>query len=133
VHQPQADARANEALIRAFYAARASNGPLDGFITDDVVWEVPGSSRIAGTYKGPSELRAYIALRDELSAGTFRIDVHHVIARARAALLLSTSHAARNGTVLDSPGAAIFELRDGLIARCRLLPSDQSAFDAFWS
>jgi len=126
-------ARANEDLIRDFYRARATGGPLDRYVTEDVVWVVPGESLIGGTYQGPAELRRYISLRDELSAGTFRIDIEHVIARDRAALLLSTSHAERNGSVLDSPGAALFELRDGLIAACRLVPADQSAFDAFWS
>ena len=127
------EARANEALIRDFYRARAAGGALDRFVTSDVLWQVPGHNLIAGTYKGVAELHRYIDRRARLSSGTFRIDVEHVISRPRAALLLSTSHAERNGAVLDSPGAAVFEIRDGAIARCRLIPSDQAAFDAFWS
>jgi ketosteroid isomerase-like protein len=128
-----AGARANEALIRDFYRARAAGEALEGFVTDDVVWIVPGENLISGTYTGPADLRRYINLREELSAGTFRIEIQHVVARERAALLLSTSHAERNGSVMDSPGAALFEIRDGKIAACRLVPSDQAAFNEFWS
>jgi ketosteroid isomerase-like protein len=130
---PSDVARANEAMIRAFYDARANHQPLEAFLTPDVVWEVPGANRISGSYRGPDELRRYIALRQELADGTFAIDVHDVIAGTMAATMFSTARAVRREATFASAGVALFDIRDGRIARCRLFPVDQNAFDTFWS
>jgi len=126
-------ARANEELIRAFYAARAAGEPLEPYLTPDVVWDVPGTSLIGGRHEGLEAVLGYIARRDEMAAGTLDIELHHVIARDNNALILSTSRASRGDRHRESPGAALIEVRDGRIARCRLIPADQQAFDDFWS
>lgn len=130
---PTEAARGSEALIRAFYHARAEQQPLDDFLTADVVWEVPGHSLIAGMYRGHRDVLRYIALREDLAAATVSIDVHDIIAGEHTAVMFSTSHAVRCGETFDSRGAALFKIRDGRIARCRLFPADQNAFDSFWS
>ncbi len=56
-------------------------GPVDELLAEDVVWHVPGSSPIAGEYRGRKAVTEYFRLRRELAGGAITIsaegEAHH--------------------------------------------------------
>jgi ketosteroid isomerase-like protein len=125
--------RPPEAIIREFYGARERGEPLHRFLDPNVVWVVPGTSRISGTYKGIPEVLRYLALRRDLSGATFRIQIHRIHARGSSIAIESTAFASRAGQAYASVGGAVLEVRNGKITSATLEPADQAAFDRFWS
>ena len=67
--------------VRTGYDAFA-RGDLDALLalySDDAVHIVPGSSKVSGAHKGTSSIRALYEQLFELSGGTFRVDLDHVL------------------------------------------------------
>jgi ketosteroid isomerase-like protein len=129
---------ANARLIRDFHEAlnRFYAGgdiePVGAMLTDNVVWQVPGRSRIAGDHIGRDEVLDYFHSRREMGRGAFEVDVLDVLANdARAVLLASGSERGGRGVAWETVG--IFAIEDGKIGECRLLPFDQYSFDELWS
>ena len=59
-----------------------SRGDLDtvgGCFSPDAVWDLPGRSTVAGTYKGPQEILGFLAKAYELSGGTLSVEVIDVL------------------------------------------------------
>jgi ketosteroid isomerase-like protein len=116
-----------------FYGGGAA-GPLTKLLTSDVIWTVPGSTRIAGTHRGREAVFAYFQLRRELAAGTFRMERRDVLVGEgdRVAALTDGVATIRSQEHRWST-VGLYELRAEQIAACWLLPLDQQAFDAIWS
>ena len=67
--------------VRTGYDAFA-RGDLDALLalySDDAVHIVPGSSKVSGAHKGTSSIRGLYEQLFELSGGTFRVDLDHVL------------------------------------------------------
>jgi len=128
-------AHANEELARKGYDAFAK-GDLDtirGIFADDIIWHVGGRSPLAGDYKGTDEVFGFFAKLVELSGGSFRIDVHDILANDEHAVVLATNHAERNGKVLNDNIVGVYHNRGGKTAEAWFHPGDQYATDEFWS
>jgi ketosteroid isomerase-like protein len=72
----------NQPLLREVYEAQ-SRGDLDAyleFLADDFVLHIPGRSRIAGDYRAKDAVRSHFREIAELTGGTFRTNVHDVVA-----------------------------------------------------
>jgi hypothetical protein len=70
-------------LQRRFYTGEdAVAHELKNLLADDVVWHVPGRSRIAGEYRGPDEVLAYFRKRRELVDATLQVIPRGVLADA---------------------------------------------------
>src|SRR5215218_10802621 len=54
---------------------------VGALLAEDVVWHVPGTSPIAGEYRGRNAVTGYFRLRRELAGGSIRItkggEAHH--------------------------------------------------------
>ena len=72
----------NVTLIRDGYAAFAKGdlAALSDLFAEDLVWHVPGQSQLAGDYRGQEAVFAYFGKLMEVTEGSFRIDVHAVLA-----------------------------------------------------
>ena len=121
-----------------------ARGALDAFqrgdmqaITDyfapDIVWHVPGRSPQAGDYAGVDQVLGFFAKTMELSNGSFRLEVHDVLANDEHVTVLSTLTAEREGRSLRDNGVQVLHLRDGRAVESWLHPGDQYATDEFWS
>ncbi len=124
----------NEALVRRAYQAQA-DGDIEGYlrlISDDFVLHIPGKSRIAGNYVGPSDLRRHFREIAELSGGTFRTAVHDVLATDDHVVGLLDARAARGDHVVLLPRVHAWHVREGKLAELWVHPADQYAFDAYW-
>ena len=56
-------------------------GPLrELFPTPDIVWYAPGRSQLAGDHQGVDTVLGYFGRTMELTGGSFRVEVHDVVA-----------------------------------------------------
>ena len=116
------------------YYSGGSGAELEPLLTPGIVWTVPGDNRIAGTYRGLEEVLAYFRRRRDLADRTFRIDRRDVLTGDEGRVAALTDGYARIGD-RDRHWSTVglYELVDGRISACWLLPLDQGAFDAIWS
>ena len=124
----------NEDLLRQAYGAQA-RGDLDSYLrllSDDFVLHIPGSSRIAGEYRGSEEMRRHFREIAELSGGTFRTEIHDVLASEDHAVGLVAAHAEREGRRVDLPRVHVWHVQEGKLSELWLHPADQHAFDEYW-
>ena len=115
-----------------FYAGENVGADLRGLLTEDVVWHVPGRSAIAGEYRGLEQVLRYFAVRREITDNSFRITSRGVLADADRVVHFADGEAAVGGELRRWRTAGIFNISNGLIAECWLLPFDQYQFDQIW-
>lgn len=124
----------NEELLRRAYEAQA-RGDLESYLallSDDFILHIPGLSRIAGDYRGKAEIRRHFREIAELSGGTFRTEIHDVLATDEHAIGLIAAFAEREGHRVDLPRVHVWHVRDGELAELWLHPVDQPRFDEYW-
>jgi ketosteroid isomerase-like protein len=116
-----------------FYAG-GSCARLRQLLTPAVTWTVPGENRIAGTYRGLEHVLEYFRRRRDLADCTFQMQRRDVLVGDgdRLAALtdgLVTIRGVQHGWTT----VGLYDVTDGQVAACWLLPLDQRAFDAIWS
>jgi uncharacterized protein len=125
----------NEQLLRDGYAA-FEKGDLDalrGLFTDDITWHSPGRGPLAGEYKGIDQVFGLFGKVVELSGGTFRNELHDVLANDEHAVALVRARGERNGKTLDDTQTHVFHVSDEMVTEVWLESGDQYANDEFWS
>jgi len=125
----------NEDLIRRTYAAFAA-GDLETVgmsLADDVVWHSLGQSRFSRDYTGRDDLFGLFGTLFEETSGTFRIELHDVLANDKRAVALTTNRGERLGRTLSYEEAAVFRVSNGKIAEAWLFVDDQEAHAAFFA
>jgi len=128
-------AHPNEDLMKKGYEAFGS-GDLDAvreLFADDIVWHVPGRSPLAGDYKGKEEVLGFLAKTMEMTGGTFKLDVHDVMAGDEHGVALTTATAEREGKRLSNRAVQVVHIRGGKLTESWFHPEDQYAVDEFWS
>jgi ketosteroid isomerase-like protein len=120
------------AIQRRFYAGEDAGADLRALLADDVVWHVPGRSAIAGEYRGLEQVLAYFAVRREIADKTFRITSRGALADSDRVVHFADGEALIGGELRRWRTVGIFNISDGLIAECWLLPFDQYQFDEIW-
>jgi ketosteroid isomerase-like protein len=124
----------NEQLVRQAYEAQA-RGDVEtcvGLLSDDFVLHISGQSRIAGDYRGKDEVWLHLREIAELSSGTFRTEVHDVLASDEHVVGLIVARAKRDGRIVELPRVHVWHVRDGKLSELSLHPTDQEAFDSYW-
>ena len=128
-------AHPNEDLVRRGFAAFGTGdiATLRELLADDIVWHVGGRSPIAGDYKGKDEVLGFFAQLAERTRGTFRVDVHDVLANDEHVVALVKGTGEREGKTLNDDGAQVFDVQGGKVTEEWFHPGDQYASDEFWS
>lgn len=127
----------NEALIRRMYAAFAT-GDMPGVLaccTDDVLFAIPGSNRVAGEYRGHqgflTEFLPAIASVADMS--TFSEDINGLACDDDKGIVLTTQRFTRHdGTAIEFRSSVLFSFRDGLMSEFREFPGSVSEYDNAW-
>jgi acyl-CoA thioesterase FadM/ketosteroid isomerase-like protein len=106
---------------------------VEELLSDDVVWHVPGTSPIAGDYRGREAVTGYFHRRRELAGGALRI-VKGVVAHHEEALVqLADGQAKLGGREAAWRTAGVYRVAGGRIAEAWLVPLDQEHFDRVWA
>lgn len=129
-------AHPNEDLVRDAFAA-FGRGDIDAlrdqYFADGIRWHLPGRSPLAGDYDGVAQVMEFFGRIFELSGGTFRTELHDVVANDELAVALYATVAEREGRRLDDNNASTFHIRDGKVTEVWTQPTDMYAVDEFWS
>jgi uncharacterized protein (TIGR02246 family) len=128
-------AAANEAVVRTIFDAfaRKEGLALRGLFAEDASWVVPGKGVMAGTYRGREEIFRFLARLPRETDGTYASELVDVLASDDRAAALYRARGTRHGRTLELDQVLLFRLRDGLVSEVLALPSDPSAFEAFWA
>lgn len=128
-------AEANAAVGREIFRCFAEGDAmaLRAVFADDALWRVPGSSSVAGTYRGRSEIFRFLASLKTRTGGTYTSELIDALGSEDRAAVLYRASGTRNGITLDIDQVLLFTLRDGKVTEVVALPSDPEAFERFWT
>ena len=127
---------ANIQRSRRAYEAfdKADMATVSELMADDVLWHVSGSSPLAGDYKGKDAVFGFFGKLMELTGGTFKIEVHDILANDEHSVTLVRITAERDGKKLDSRAVHISHPDSkGRVKEFWSFDEDQAAGDAFFS
>lgn len=127
----------NVERTRQGYAAFAS-GDLDKLRNDhfapDVVFHVGGHSPLTGEYKGIDEVFGFFGKLAEMTGGSFKLDVHDILANDEHVVALVRNTGERNGKRISQNVVHVFHVNpEGKFTENWGFPEDQQGADEFWS
>ncbi len=128
-------AHAYEEMLRESHAA-LGRGDVEAATKDwapDIIWHFPGRGVFAGEYRGTPEFLAVLGRVMELTGGTYRTELHDVLANDDHAVALLTVHAERDGKTLQDNEVLTIHMRDGKAAEVWIVHTDQYAVDEFFA
>jgi uncharacterized protein len=127
-------AHPNEELVRRGYEAFAAAdiATLNEIFADDIVWHAAGRNQLAGTYRGKEEVFGVFQRVAELSGGTFKLEIHAILADDDHAVVLARATGEREGRTLDDNTIQVFHVKDGKVTEQWLHPGDAYTSDEFW-
>lgn len=125
----------NVELTRRGYEAFAKGdlATLTELLADDVVWHVQGVGPLNGNYHGRDEVFGFFGRLAEETGGTFRLDVHDVLANDEHSVALCALSASRGNKSIEVPVANVSHLRDGKVTEFWTSTTDPQASIDFWA
>ena len=132
---PAADDKFMTLVRRGYEAFNAQDmKTLREIMSHDVVQHVPGSSQIAGAYKGIDAVLGYYAKLGELTAGNLRADLIDVYGDGQGHVTaVHQVTASRNGITMIARGAILFTFLGDRATDLVEMHADLPADDAFWA
>jgi uncharacterized protein len=127
-------AHPNEDLLRRGYEAFGA-GDMDTVLAlfhPDIAWHNGGSNQTTGDYRGHQEVMGFFGRLMELSGGSFRLDIHDIVANDGHGVALVTAHGERDGQTMAVREANIWHLADGRATEFWAFAEDQAAIDRFF-
>lgn len=125
----------NAERVRSGYEA-FSKGDLETvskLFAPEIRWHIPGRSHLAGTYTGHDEVFGLFGTLVQETGGTFKVDIHDLLASDDHVVVLVRGSAERGGRNLDSNDVHVWHIEDGLAKEFWSCPVDAYAADEFWS
>ncbi len=128
-------AHPNEELLRKGYAAFGAGdlATVMAIFDEDIVWHEPGLGQLAGDRKGHQQVTELFGRVFELSGGTFKNEIHDILANDEHGVVLVRTTAVRDGKPFDATGCHVWHLHDGKATEFWNLTVDRYAADEFWS
>jgi ketosteroid isomerase-like protein len=125
----------NVELARRGYEAFAKGdlATMTELIADDVVWHVQGGGPLSGDYHGRDQVFGFFGRLAEETGGTFRLDVHDILANDEHTVVLATLTATRGGKSIEVPVANVNHNRDGQVTEFWSAVTDPAAALDFWA
>ncbi len=116
-----------------FYAG-GCGAALHQLLAPSIAWTVPGDNHIAGTYSGLTDVLDYFRRRRDFADRSFRIRRRDVlVGDGDRIAALADGFATICGVDHHWSTVGRYDVLNGQITACWLLPLDQHAFDAIWT
>jgi uncharacterized protein len=121
----------NVARIRDGYAAFAKGdfAALNDLFDENLLWHDAGRNQISGEYRGRDAVYGFFGRLMEITEGSFRADLHAVLADDEHAVALVVLKASRGGRSVEVNEAHVFHLQDGTVVEFWNASTDMYAFD----
>lgn len=125
----------NLEIARAGYEAFAAGdmAGVNDLLADDIVWHSGGNNILTGDYEGKEAVLNYFGLLMQETGGSFKNDIHDLLANDDHGVALVTVSANRNGKSIEGNIVHVFHMRDGKMTEFWSISEDQAQFDDFWS
>ena len=125
----------NAALLKKGFEAFAQGdmATITNLFAEELVWHLLGRHQLAGVHRGRDAVFAIFAKIAELSGGTFKIDIHDIVANDEHAVALTRETGTREGRSLDSMVVDVYHMKDGKVLEFWSFAEDGQANDEFWS
>lgn len=125
----------NIGLLRRAYEAfdKGDIPTISKLFSKDIVWHWPGKGPLCGDYAGLDAVLAVFGKMAELSGGSFRAEVHDILANDEHGVALTRSIGSHLGKQINMPNVDVFHIRDGKVTEFWSFAMDQHAEDGFWS
>ena len=105
---------------------------VSDLLSDDIVWHSGGSNVLTGDYVGKEAVLGFFGLLMQESGGSFRNDIHDMLANDEHGVALVTMSATRDGKSFEGNLVHIFHMSDGKMTEFWAIPENQSGYDEFW-
>ena len=128
-------AHPNEDLIRRGYEAfnKGDTETLRELFDPAIVWHFPGRSVLAGDHHGADAVLGFFGRTQELTAGTFRVELHAVVADDQHTVGLHLATGEREGRTLKDREVVVFHVRDEKVVEVWQYIENQYTYDEFFS
>jgi len=125
----------NVDLLRRAYDAfgKGDMEALGGAFADDIKWHIRGVGVLDGDYTGRDAVFGFFGRLAEETGGTFRLDVHDLLANDEHGVAIVTTHATRNGKTLDASAVHVSHVRDGRMTEFWGALTDPAPTLEFWA
>ena len=117
-------------------ARRASEAFVEGdtetvfdHFSDRITYHVAGESRISGTYRGLDEVIGLFEKLQEVTEGTFELEVEEIADNDQTAVVLTTARAQQQGRTYEWQEAHVTRWEDGRMVEWMNFPRDQHTHD----
>ena len=129
-------AQSNAEAMRKGYAA-FSRGDMDTLrnelFSSDIVWHQGGRNQTSGEYKGVDSVLGLFGKLAELTDGTFRVELHDVLASDEHVVALATTRGQRGGkTIQHGQYSHVCHFRDGKLTEAWIVNVDPYEIDEFF-
>ena len=107
---------------------------LQRILGAEIVWHFPGHDHaLAGDHEGLAQVALFAGKVNELTAGTFRMEVRETYGGELGAVIAFTGRGTRpDGRVLDNPTQLVLRIVDGRVEEIWEFVWDTEAVSAFW-
>jgi uncharacterized protein len=104
-------------------------------IADNVEWYTPGDHPLSGKVVGLEGVRDWMRRSAEMTNGTFRADIHRIVADDEYAVAIATYRGERKGITLEMPGVQTFRADPATnkVVEARIWVYDDVFVNRFWS
>ncbi len=92
----------------------------------------PGNTAMSGEYRGRRDVVEFLRRTGLETDGTYRSELHTVLANDEWGLAVYRAYGRRNGIDLDIEQAFVIRFEDGCWKEVTAVPLD-AVFDAFWA
>jgi ketosteroid isomerase-like protein len=123
-----------ERTRRGFAAFRTDPAELARLIGADCVWRIPGSAPVCGEYRGRDAIFGLFRDTQRLTGGSYRVEPLWILGDDDRVVVAYRARGERpDGRSLDIEQLLVCRVEDGVWREVLALPTDQPAFEAFWS
>jgi hypothetical protein len=127
----------NHPNLDAAHAGYAAFGTGDmagvgELLADDIVWHSAGDNVLSGDYVGKDAVFAMFGELMQETGGSFKNDIHDLLANDEHGVALVSFTATRGGKTLVGRTVHVFHMSDGKMTEFWSYPDDPGAFDEFW-
>jgi len=128
-------AHPNAELLQAHLdaLARGDIAQAMSFYSDDVVFHYPGHNLLSGDHRGKDQVLTLMGRVMQLTDGSFRPEVHDILASEDHVAALVTVRATRAGSAGEWQSVDLYHVRDRQISEHWVHEVDQELVDRFWS
>jgi ketosteroid isomerase-like protein len=125
----------NAAMIEKLYAD-FSKKDWTAFLEacpEQITFQIAGKSKLAGKYTKSTFISGFATRLQELSGGTFQIEIHDVLASDRHATVLATNRLTHLGKPVELRTVHVWRIENGKPVAWYEYPRDLYQYDAVWS